>query len=126
MRQLCLAATALERIGLVHGDIRPGNLLLDADWNLKLSDFDRGMKIGEEIMVLTEPYGRLLDTEEGRAAGTYGIAVLGQRFLLLVKSIIPSYVAMNPTRPNLGAEITLSPSAKNSKKKSVSIAHEFH
>lgn len=25
MRQLCLAATALERIGLIHRDIRPGN-----------------------------------------------------------------------------------------------------
>lgn len=74
MRQLCLAATALERIGLVHGDIRPGNMLLDADWNLKLSDFDRGMKIGEDIVVLTEPYGRLLHTEAGGAAGTYGIA----------------------------------------------------
>jgi thiamine kinase-like enzyme len=27
MKQLCLAATGLERIGLCHGDIRPGNML---------------------------------------------------------------------------------------------------
>ncbi|KAF7502029.1 hypothetical protein GJ744_009008 [Endocarpon pusillum] len=75
MRQLCHAATALERIGLIHGDIRPGNMLLDVDWNLKLSDLDRGMKTGQDIAVLTEPYGRLLNAEEdGEGAGTYGTA----------------------------------------------------
>ncbi len=74
MRQLCLAATGLERIGLLHGDIRPGNMLLDADRNLKLSDLDRGMKTGEDITVLTEPYGRLLDEGDGGGAGTYGKA----------------------------------------------------
>lgn len=45
MRQLCLAVGGLKKIGLAHGDIRPGNMLLDADWNLKLSDFDRAMNI---------------------------------------------------------------------------------
>lgn len=60
MRQLCLAVGGLEKIGLAHGDIRPGNMLLDADWNLKMSDFERAMNIGEEIVVLTEPFGRLL------------------------------------------------------------------
>ena len=74
MRQLCLAAAGLERVGLVHGDIRPGNMLLDADWNLKLSDFDRGMMIGEDIAVLTEPFGRLLNNEDGGCPGTYGKA----------------------------------------------------
>lgn len=45
MRQLCLAIGGLEKIGLAHGDIRPGDMLLDADWNSKLSDFDRAMHI---------------------------------------------------------------------------------
>lgn len=74
MRQLCLAAAGLEQIGLVHGDIRPGNMLLDANRNLKLSDLGRAMKLGEEMTVLAEPFGRLLGKEDGGGAGTYGKA----------------------------------------------------
>ena len=74
IRQLCSATAALERIGLAHGDIRPGNMLLDAQQNLILSDLDRGMEIGEDIAVLSEPFGRLLNGEAGAEAGTYGKA----------------------------------------------------
>ena len=74
MEQLCLAAAGLERIGLCHGDIRPGNLLLDANRDLRLSDLDRGVKIGEDILALNEPFGRLLDKEDGEGAGSYGKA----------------------------------------------------
>lgn len=72
MRQLCLAAAGLERIGVLHGDMRPGNMLLDSSLNLKLSDLDRGIAIGEDVAVLTEPFGRLLDDKDGEGAGTYG------------------------------------------------------
>jgi len=41
MKQLCIAAAGLETTGLCHGDIRPGNMLLDENWNLKLCDLDR-------------------------------------------------------------------------------------
>ena len=74
MRQLSFAAARLEDVGLTHGDIRPANMLLDSDWNLKLSDMDRAMKVGEEIAVLTEPFGRLLGKEDGEGADTYGNA----------------------------------------------------
>ena len=74
MMQLCSAAAGLERIGLCHGDIRPGNMLLNANQNLILSDLDRSVEIGEEITVLSEPFGRLLNKEEGAGAGTYGKA----------------------------------------------------
>ncbi|CAD0056144.1 unnamed protein product [Aureobasidium pullulans] len=41
MEQLCDVAATLERLGLAHNDIRPGNMLLDAERNLKLADLDR-------------------------------------------------------------------------------------
>lgn len=41
---------------------------------MKLSDVDGGMKMGEDIAVLTEPFWRLLDEDDGRGAGTYGKA----------------------------------------------------
>jgi atypical protein kinase C zeta type len=74
MRQLCLAAMGLEKVGLTHGDIRPGNMLLDSKWNLKLSDIDRAIDIGEEITVLTEPFGRLLSEGDDGVTGSYGKA----------------------------------------------------
>lgn len=74
IQQLCRAAAGLEEIGIVHGDIRPGNILLDAKRNLVLCDFDRSVKVGTDIEALSEPFGRLLNTSEGDDAGTYGKA----------------------------------------------------
>lgn len=73
MRQLYLAVTALKRTNLIHGDIRPRNILLDVSRNLKLSDFNREMKTEKDIVVLTEPYRRLLNAEDGGGADIYDI-----------------------------------------------------
>jgi serine/threonine protein kinase len=72
MEQLCDVAATLERLGLAHNDIRPDNMLLDVERNLRLADLDRGTKVGEDIQVLTEPFGRLLNKSEGIDAGSYG------------------------------------------------------
>ncbi|KAF2254150.1 kinase-like protein [Trematosphaeria pertusa] len=74
MRELTSAAAWLERIGLVHGDIRPPNILIDAEGHIKLCDFDRAAKIGERLDAGTEPFARLLGDEGGRDRGTYGKA----------------------------------------------------
>ena len=74
MKQLYFAAAGLERVRLAHGDICPGNMLLNAKYDLVLNDLDRAMEIGDEVAVFTEPYGRLLKKDAGAEAGTYGKA----------------------------------------------------
>ena len=74
IKQLCLAAADLERIELIHKNIRPENMLLNSNWNLKLSDFDREMKAGKNVAVLTEPFERLLNKKNCGGLGTYGKA----------------------------------------------------
>lgn len=49
-------------------------MLLDAKQNMILSDLDRGMEIGDAIAVLSEPFGRLLNKDDGVEADTYGKA----------------------------------------------------
>ncbi|KAM0417396.1 hypothetical protein ACHAPT_012631 [Fusarium lateritium] len=74
MKQLGAAAAWLEELGLAHCDIRPGNMLLCAAGHVKLADFDRTLKIGEDILSGTEPFARLLGDEGGPDRGTYGKA----------------------------------------------------
>jgi len=71
MRQLCLTVAGLEEARSIYGDIHSGNMFLDSSWNSKLSDLDRTVGIGEEITVLTEPFGRLRSDEEGKPAGIH-------------------------------------------------------
>ncbi|KAK5993913.1 hypothetical protein PT974_07351 [Cladobotryum mycophilum] len=63
MKQLVSAAAWLEELGYAHCDIRPPNMLLFDHDDIKLADFDRTTKIGEEG-VLTEPFARRLTKYE--------------------------------------------------------------
>ena len=51
IRQLSSALAWLERLGYVHGDLRPENILLDVNENIRLTDFDASVKVGEELRV---------------------------------------------------------------------------
>ncbi|KAH8722763.1 hypothetical protein GQ44DRAFT_761641 [Phaeosphaeriaceae sp. PMI808] len=62
----------LESISLVHGDIRPPNILIDAEGHVKLYNFNHVVKIREWLDAGTEPFARLLGDEGGRDRGTYG------------------------------------------------------
>ncbi|KID59195.1 uncharacterized protein G6M90_00g066410 [Metarhizium brunneum] len=71
--ELSRALAWLESLGLVQGDLRPTNLLLDNDDHLKLADFNSSCKIGAENLGLAPPWSRVLGKESGKLLGTYGL-----------------------------------------------------
>lgn len=68
LRELCGAVVWLESLGLIHGDLRPSNMLLDASSHLKLADFDCVEGIGEPSSGNGAPWARVLG-EDADAAG---------------------------------------------------------
>ncbi|RSL73447.1 hypothetical protein CEP53_000717 [Fusarium sp. AF-6] len=71
--ELSGAVAWLESLGLVHGDLRPENLLLDAGDHLKFADFDCVDKIGNDSQGNPPPWARVLGSEAGAQRGTFGI-----------------------------------------------------
>ncbi|KAK3324207.1 kinase-like domain-containing protein [Cercophora scortea] len=67
--QLTSAIAWLERLGLVHGDLRPANILLDANDNIQLCDFDAAVKPGAELLVGSEPSCKVDENLETPPAG---------------------------------------------------------
>jgi atypical protein kinase C zeta type len=97
MTELTSAAAWLETLGLAHGDIRPSNLLLDAEDHLKLADFDCAATIGEhELEAGAPPYARLQGPESGEDKGTFGLIgprteqfAIGSVFYFLIRGHEP-------------------------------------
>ncbi|PGH29335.1 serine/threonine protein kinase [[Emmonsia] crescens] len=56
VKKLASAAEHLEIHGLVHGDIRPANTLLDNNMHIKLADFDSCVSTSEDCLAFTVPY----------------------------------------------------------------------
>ncbi|UPK95140.1 hypothetical protein LCI18_006075 [Fusarium solani-melongenae] len=71
--ELSGAVTWLESLGLVHGDLRPPNLLLDSGDHLKLVDFDCVDKVGNDSLGGPPPWFRVLGSEAGPDRGSFGI-----------------------------------------------------
>ena len=63
--QLCGAVAFLEGHGLVHADLRPDNVLVDCDDNVRLHDLGAAMPLGDELPVAGEPFGRKLGPADG-------------------------------------------------------------
>lgn len=72
MKQIISACSWMEKLGLAHCHIRPGNVLLFHSGLVKLADFDRTIKVGDDLLAGTEPFARLLGPEGGEDRGTYG------------------------------------------------------
>lgn len=64
IRQLSSALAWLEHLGLVHGDLRPANILLTSGGDkgsIQLGDFDSTVKCGDSLLAASEPFCRLLE-----------------------------------------------------------------
>lgn len=69
IRQLASAIAWIESLGYVHGDLKPANILLDQMENIKVCDFDATVKIGEELLVASEPFTKMNEDYETPPAG---------------------------------------------------------
>lgn len=49
----------LERLGYAHGDLRPANILLDAEENIKVANLDSTVRLGEQLLVASAPFCKL-------------------------------------------------------------------
>jgi serine/threonine protein kinase len=67
--QITDAVTWLEQLQIAHGDLRPPNILLDHDDNVKLCDFDNSYTYGEYIQGAHRPYYKLLGRDGFGEAG---------------------------------------------------------
>ena len=78
LRELTSAVVWLASLGLVHGDLRPNNMLLDSRERLTLGDFDGVEKMGDESYGSCPPWSRYLGDdaatvdEPGARRGTFG------------------------------------------------------
>jgi hypothetical protein len=57
--QLASALTWLERLGFVHGDLHPGNILLDGNEDIRVADFDTAVRLGDELQAASEPFCKM-------------------------------------------------------------------
>ncbi|KAH7317666.1 kinase-like domain-containing protein [Rhexocercosporidium sp. MPI-PUGE-AT-0058] len=69
IKQFASAAAWLEQLDYFHGDMRPGNILLDGSGHVKLCDFGNTTKRGEELPATTYPYYRLRVDRSSPLAG---------------------------------------------------------
>ncbi len=58
--QITDAVAWLEQLQIAHGDLRPHNILLDHNDNVKICDFDSSLTYGEYIQGAHEPYYKLM------------------------------------------------------------------
>ncbi|KAK1485950.1 AGC/DMPK protein kinase [Colletotrichum cuscutae] len=70
--ELCAANAWLETLGVVHGDLRPANMLLDQQNHLKLADFDSVASIGQKSLGSASPWARLRPESKAGGYGLYG------------------------------------------------------
>lgn len=69
LRETIYAVSWLEQMGILHGDVRPSNILVNRAGHVKLCDFDNACSFGQYIQVGNDaPYYEQSET------GSFGIA----------------------------------------------------
>ncbi len=68
LRDIVNAVSWLGQMAILHGDVRPPNVLIDGKGHVKLCDFDNACSFGQYIQVGNAPYYEQSDT------GSFGIA----------------------------------------------------
>lgn len=61
IRQLSSALSWLEHLGFAHGDLRPANIFLGPEEDIRLGDFDCTVRIGELLKAGGGSFGKLLE-----------------------------------------------------------------
>ncbi|MER6005719.1 serine/threonine-protein kinase [Nonomuraea angiospora] len=69
--QIADALTALHRKGLVHCDVKPANIVMDAEGLAKLTDFDAARRIGG-VETISPELTAMLQSEPGRRPAAVG------------------------------------------------------
>jgi serine/threonine protein kinase len=99
IQQITSGTAWLERLGYVHGDLRPANVLVDVGDDLRLTDFDATVRRGERLLVASEPFCKLdLDYELPIAGPQSEQFSLGSCFYNIRYGHIPFHDLDAPTR----------------------------
>lgn len=70
VKQITSALVWLEELGYAHGDLRPANILLTMEDDIRLADFDASVRTGEQLLVASEPFCKLNEDFEPPNAGS--------------------------------------------------------
>ncbi|KAI8717156.1 Protein kinase domain-containing protein [Fusarium sp. LHS14.1] len=64
IRQISSALSWLEHLGFAHGDLRPPNIFLSQEEDIRLGDFDCTVKIGDKLKAGGGSFGKLHENYE--------------------------------------------------------------
>lgn len=70
---MCEAIKHLNKKGLIHLDLKPSNILIDIDFNVKLNDFEDYVDVNNPPRVLPVAKGNFLYRSPERDTANYGI-----------------------------------------------------